>query len=106
VKRIPADQKMTIDDLHKISNETFEINSQLPNVKVIKRGVVSVDNHQGMFLHYTSTELDGSMTLYYTNYYLIHGSYIYLLTATCKIKDMSKMQPVFYRALESFKFPK
>lgn len=104
-KLLSQEVNMTTNDILKIPSESWENNLQLPQVKVIKKGVVSVDSREGMFLHYTSTDYGNSITSYHTNYLFIFKGYLYNLTATCDIKDLSKMQPVFFRALQSFTFP-
>lgn len=105
-KLMPQEEKVTIDDLLSIPASTWENNLQLPNVKVIKKGVVYVDNQKGMFLHYTSEDLVKNYTLYYTNYFFYYKGYNYTLTATCDINKLSNMQPIFFRAMDSFVFPK
>jgi len=104
-KLLPQERNMTTDDMLNIPNEYWEANLQLPKVKVIKKGIVYVDSIKGMFLHYSSTELDDSYTLYYTNYFFVVSGYLYHITATCDLVDLSKMQPIFFRALHSFTFP-
>jgi hypothetical protein len=105
-KLLPQEEKVTVDDLLSIPASTWENNLQLPNVKVIKKGIVYVGNQKGMFLHYTSKDLTKNYTLYYTNYFFYYKGYNYTLTGTCEIDNLSKMQPVFFRAFDSFIFPK
>ncbi len=105
-KLLPQEQAMTANDLLNIPNSYWETNLQLPNVKIKKKGKVSVDYQDGMFLHYTSKHDSESYTLYYTNYLFIFNGYQYCLTATCEDTDLAKMQPIFFRALQSFTFPK
>ncbi|MBN1182370.1 MAG: hypothetical protein JXB49_08800 [Bacteroidales bacterium] len=105
-KLMPHEEKVTVDDLLSIPTSTWENNLQLPNVKVIKKGIVYVDNKKGMFLHYTSKDLVKNYTLYYTNYFFYYKGYNYTLTGTCDINNLNKMQPVFFRAFDSFIFPK
>lgn len=105
-KLLPQEEKVTIDDLLSIPASTWENNLQLPNVKVIKKGVVFVDNQKGMFLHYTSEDLVKDYTLYYTNYFFYYKGNNFTLTATCDINNLAQMQSTFFRAMDSFKFPK
>lgn len=104
-KLLGQGEKLTINDILKIPSASWESNLQLPNVKVVKKGKVSVDGQLGMFLFYTSKDINDPITLYYMNYFFIFNEYIYNLTATCNIKDISHMQPIFFRALQSFTFP-
>jgi hypothetical protein len=104
-KLLTQEEDMTITDILNIPSSSWEANVQLPNVKVIKKGEVSVDSRKGMFLHYTSKDIDSPMTLYHTNYFFLFEGYLYNLSATCDINDISKMQPIFFRALQSFTFP-
>jgi hypothetical protein len=105
-KLTPQEEKVTIDDLLTIPASTWENNMQLPNVKVIKKGIVYVDSQKGMFMHYTSEDLVKNYRLYYTNYFFYYKGYNYTLTGTCDINDLNKMQPIFFRAFDSFTFPK
>jgi len=105
-KLMPHEEKATIDDILSIPASTWEDNLQLPNVKVIKKGVVYVDNQKGMFMHYTSEDLVKNYTLYYTNYFFYYKGYNYTLTATCDINNLAQMQSTFFRAMDSFVFPK
>lgn len=105
-KLMPQEEKTTIDDVYSIPLGTWEANMQLPNVKAIKKGFVFVDNQKGMFLHYTSEDLVKNYTLYYTNYFFYFKGYNYTLTATCEINNLAKMQSIFFRAFDSFVFPK
>lgn len=105
-KLMPQEEKVTVDDLLSIPASTWESNMQLPNVKVIKKGFVYVNNQKGMFMHYTSEDLVKNYTLYYTNYFFYYKGYNFTFTGTCDINDLSKMQPIFFRAFDSFIFPK
>ncbi len=104
-KLLPHEENVTVDDLLEIPASTWENNLQLPNVKVIKKGIVYVGNKKGMFMHYTSKDLVDNYTIYYTNYFFYYKGYNYTLTGTCGLDNLSKMQPVFFRAFDSLILP-
>ena len=105
-KLMPQEEKTTIDDILSIPSSFWENNSQLPNVKVIKKAFVYVNNQKGMFLHLTSEDLVEHYTLYYTTYIFLYRGYNYTLTATCDINNLNSMQTVIFRAFDSFTFAK
>jgi hypothetical protein len=102
----PQESQAKVDDLLEIPESTFETNSQLPNVDLLKRGIVYVDNVRGVFQHFTSKGYTDSYASHFISYTCIFKGYVYNLTATCDLKDLAQMQPVFFRAFQSFSFPK
>ncbi len=106
VKNLNSNARVTSEDLLNIPNSNWEANLQLPNVKIIKKGKAYVDGEDGMFLHYTSKDISKGYTLYYTNYMFVVGGYLFTLTATCDLDNLARMQPIFFRSLQSFDFPR
>lgn len=105
VKKLPQNEKASIDDMLSLSDDFWIKMSPYSEMKIIKKGTVFVDNTKGFFMSYTAKEVIDKQPLYYSNYMFIKNGVIYTLTANCKKDDIYNMRSVFFRVSNSLKFP-
>lgn len=105
VKKIPENEKFSIDDMLEVSDDFWIKILPYSEIKIIKKGTVFVDNTKGLFISYTAKEFIDKEPLYYSNYMFLKNGVIYTLTATCKQDDIYNMRSVFFRVSNSIKFP-
>lgn len=105
VKKLPQNEKASIDDMLSLSDDFWIKMSPYSDMKIIKKGIVFVDNTKGFFMSYTAKEEIDKDPLYYNNYMFIKNGVIYTLTTTCKQEDIYDMRSVFFRVSNSLKFP-
>ncbi len=105
VKKLPQNEKASIDDMLALSDDFWIKMSPYSDMKIIKKGTVFVDNTKGFFMSYTAKEIIDKDPLYYNNYMFIKNGVIYTLTTTCKQEDIYDMRSVFFRVSNSLKFP-
>lgn len=101
---LPQEKKLTISDLLKIPDIEWEQSIQMPNMKIVKKGKCLTDQgREGVFLNYTEIGIEANaVKLYHMNYIFLKDGLIYNVNATCDVSNISTMQSVFFRTLQSF----
>ncbi len=105
VKKAPNAKAPTIEDLLLLPDSFWLKRFPYPEMKIIKKGKVFVDNTNGFFFTYIAKGSDQKIFYFYHNYIFLKNGYIYTLTTSCQKSQVSDMRPLFFKVSHSLKFP-